>query len=364
MAKDICSSCGQEEPTKGRKGKKKNQPVSWICCDSCCKWFHTICIRASNLPLEEIVNYWYFCEKCTILGTLIQKQLVASPSATSNDIAKVNDTISELSEKLTKLQTELEASRKAWKKQTDNLRNQLQSSDQIRERHSVQRELVESLETKLDVIQSGAKLANTCLQTVNQNRIAINKIPYRAGENVKDLVRAVLNFLGISDSESHIVDCFRIPAKPSKWSDRSISPTIIVVFSNRDVKDRLLKTYFDNHKRAKLSTLQTGLDLEYRFTLNEVLSVQSFRIRNLALRLKQRQLVESVYVRNDSVSVRLPHQKRYTPITDTTQLLQLTSKEAREHTAADESSIFFDAVSVDSSNLSSPCDVLKTLAQP
>lgn len=120
------------------------------------------------------------------------------------------------------------------------------------------------------------------------------------------------------------------------------------MFRQKEAKEKVLKLYFGSHKLAKLAVLHSGLALEYRFTLNEVLSIQSFRIRNLALRLKQRKLIDSVFIRNDSVSVRLPNQKRYTPISDINQLLQLTATAIGGHTSADESSIFFDAISADS----------------
>lgn len=118
MAKDLCETCGLEEPARkgGKKGRKKVQSVGWICCDSCYKWFHTVCIRASNIPLQDIVNYWYFCEKCSILGTLVQKQTPPSSDAANCDIAKINDTICELSSKLERLQIELETGHSTCKK--------------------------------------------------------------------------------------------------------------------------------------------------------------------------------------------------------------------------------------------------------
>lgn len=348
MAQDICTACGQEEPTKkgSKKGNgKKDQPIDWICCDRCLKWFHAVCIRATNLPLQEITNYWYFCQKCTIIGTLIPKHTPPTTAPASKELTKIDETITDLSEKLRRLQVDLEASQSTWRKQLDKLRNQVLSSGQLHNRQLAQRDLVNCLETKLEVIESGAKLASTCLQGVNKYRIAINKIPYRAGENVKNIVKGVLGFLGIAEPEASVTDCFRIPVKPSKWSDRSISPTIIVIFSQKEAKEEVLKLYFENYRKAKLSSLQSGPALEYRFTLNEVLSIQSFRIRNLALRLKQQKLVESFFVRNDSVSVRLPGQKKYVPISDSNQLLQLTAKEVCKLSSADESSIFFDAES-------------------
>lgn len=49
-----------------------------------------------------------------------------------------------------------------------------------------------------------------------------------------------------------------------------------------------------------------------------------FRIRNLALRMKHRKLIQSVFVRNGSVSVRLPNQPRYTEVKDVDHLIELT----------------------------------------
>lgn len=354
MAKDICETCGQEEPKSGvkKRGKKKDQTVGWISCDGCKKWFHTVCVRISNLLLQEIDNHWYFCEKCTILGTLIQKQTPALPPCTnpsSCDLTKVTSTISELSEKLAKLQAELEGCRLTCRRSTDKLRSQLLSLDQIHDRNSAQHKLVSSIEKKIEVIESGARLANTCVRSVNDFRIAINKIPFREGENVKILVQSALISLGVEEADAPVASCFRVPPRASKWSDRSVSPTIIVVFNSKEAKDKVLKQYFENFTRATLSSLRTGLALEYRFTVNEVLSVPTFKIRNLALRLKHRKLIASVFVRNDSVSVRLPNQKRYISITSCDQLVELTNPIGDDIATADESSIFFDAVSADGS---------------
>ncbi|EAT42241.1 AAEL006198-PA [Aedes aegypti] len=54
-----------------------------------------------------------------------------------------------------------------------------------------------------------------------------------------------------------------------------------------------------------------------------MLSIQAFRIRNLALRLKQKKTIQSIFIRNDKVSVRLPGQKRYDPVGDCNKLLRL-----------------------------------------
>lgn len=342
MAKDICASCGQEEPPKrgtAKRCKRKDQTIGWICCDSCNNWFHTACVRASSTLLQKIDTYWYFCANCTILGTLVLKQISPPVDQAREDFAKITSTINELSEKLTKLQTELEIWQQNCRKETNKVRNQLLASDQLLDRNSAQRAFVANIETKLAVIESGARFANTCLQSVNGPRIAINKIPFREGENVKFIVRNALRSLGIDETASVVSSCFRTTAKASKWSDRSISPTIIVVLNSREAKEKILKQYFKNCAKAKLSALQAGLALEYRFTVNEVLSVESFRIRNLALRLKHKKLVDSVFVRNDTVSVKLSNHERYTLITSSEHLLKLVSPTPCEDVIVDESRV-------------------------
>lgn len=182
MANDICATCGHEEPPKGsikKRGKRKDQTINWISCDGCNKWLHTSCIRANDVLLRELSKYWYFCPNCTILGTLVPKQVFstsASDCGSSTDLEKITNTITELSEKVEKLRAELEVSRLTCKKQTDKLRNQLTTADQRHDRDSAQRELVSKIEQKLEVIESGTRLANSCLRSVNGHRIAINKI--------------------------------------------------------------------------------------------------------------------------------------------------------------------------------------------
>ena len=266
----------------------------------------------------------------------------------------ITKTIDDLTGRLAKLQAKPEAIRIVSKKQLDGIRNQLQSSERLHEQQTGQSELVQNLGKKLEVIESGTKLANHCLQSVNGCRLAINKIPYREGENVHVIVQSVFDFLGINAVETQGFQCFRVPPKASKWSDRSISPTIIVILSNREVKQSILKRYFENHKQAKLSVLHTGFPLEYRFTVNEVLPIDSFRIRNLALRLKLSGLIDSVFVRNGHISVRLPYKKEYTAVVDTNHLLELTKATPGSPVQGignNESSVFFDAVSGNSTVL-------------
>lgn len=162
------------------------------------------------------------------------------------------------------------------------------------------------------------------------------------------IVQDFLCFLGVQDKMTHVTSCFRLPVKTSKWTDRTLTPTILVAFDSRELKSQVLKRYFEKHKQAKLCNLKSAAPLEYRFTVNEMLSIQTFRIRNHALRLKLKGAVQSVFVRNDKVSIKLPGQKRYLPVDDSDSLLKLVNEYA--DMVQDESSVFFDAVSAESSS--------------
>lgn len=84
--------------------------------------------------------------------------------------------------------------------------------------------------------------------------------------------------------------------------------------------------------------------------MNEALSLSTFRIRNLSLRLKQRKIVKSVFIRNDTVSVLLYGQEDYTLVSSINELLELTNSVPTN----DDSSVFFDAVSAETSHVSPP----------
>ncbi|XP_058816180.1 uncharacterized protein LOC131679467 [Topomyia yanbarensis] len=77
MTEDICVACGQEEPPGKKKKKAGKQAkdakggITWICCDSCLKWFRTRCVRISPTLLADIVNYTYHLEQCAVIGNLI-----------------------------------------------------------------------------------------------------------------------------------------------------------------------------------------------------------------------------------------------------------------------------------------------------
>lgn len=342
---ESCSACGKAEPvTKGKgakKAKKNNQTIGWISCDHCQKWFHTVCVRIGDQLLPEISNCWYFCESCTVIGSLIAKPPSQPSAATATDLQAATAKVADLSAELEKLKSELHESRAASKKQVDRLRSQLNDTVQRNSQTDVQKTIVNNLQQKLEVIESGVKMANTCSLAANSYRLAINKIPVRDGENVRSIVENFLSFLGMDNAVPHVTSSFRLPPRPSKWTDRSLSPTIIIVFDQREIKDNVLRKYFQRHRDAKLSVLQLDLPLENRFTVNEALPVQAFRIRNLALRLKQKKLIDSVFVKDGSISVRLPRQKSYIPVQSTDHLLQLT----QQPNNAEESAIFFDAES-------------------
>lgn len=133
--------------------------------------------------------------------------------------------------------------------------------------------------------------------------------------------------------------------KASKWSDRTLTPTIIIVLDSAEARNSILRVYYRKHRDAKLCVLDNSLQLDYRFTMNEVLSLPTFRIRNLSLRLKHRKVIKSIFIRNDTVSVLLHGQQDYTLVSSIPELLELTSSTP----ASDESSVFFDAVSANSS---------------
>lgn len=333
-----CGTCCRKTPPRVN-GKTLPEIIHWISCDTCSRWFHAICMNISDAQMEKVDDFCYACDSCTVRGRLVPKS-TSPASASPGEVDELKKIIRALSEQLSKLQAELDVVRTSSKKQIDRILSKLHDN---RPDAAVDR-LTADLNVNLEEIQTGAHLARTCSRSVNSCRIAVNKIPLREGENVNTIVENVLTLLQCSTEMENVTSCFRLPVKPSKWSDRSLTPTILVIFNNADARQRVLKRYFERHKEAKLCNLKDGPALDYRFTLNEVLSVNTFRIRNLAIRFKQQGLVKSVFLRNDRVSVLLPGQRRYVPVETTAQLQEMTGT---EHGGEDSSSIFFDARSTD-----------------
>lgn len=348
-AEDSCSSCGRENPPTRKKGKKskKSSPVTWICCDSCVKWFHTICVKISDHLEPELKNYWFFCSNCCMKGNLIARtQPAPCQPASSTSTQEIEKKIEDLSVEIQKLRDDIEGSRSSWKKQLDRLRNRFHEAERTSDRQTERNQFLVGIEQKLATIESGAKLANSATSNINSFRIAINKVPYRHNENLGAIVQKVLDILGVPLRMSNVIKYFRLPVKDSKWSNRSITPTIIIVFDDSAARSAVLGEYYKKHREVKLSLLDDGLPLNYRFTLNEVLTLPAFRLRNLALRMKQRKLIKSVFIRNDTVSVRIANEPKYTLVNDIHHLLELTgAKDEPENT--NDSSVFFDAVSSD-----------------
>lgn len=345
---DICGCCGLSSPPvkKGARKAKKSPSITWINCDQCLNWFHAVCVKISETRMQKVQDFLYHCENCSIRGSLIPKVAVtahpeSSNATLNNEIEIMKKTISEITSQLAKLQAELDNIRLATKKQMDQLRNKLHNSEHSDNQCATRISLMDRIGEKLDQIETGARLAGTCSSAVNSCRISINKIPFSEGENLRKIVKSVLVFLGLENLSANVVNCFRLQVKPSKWSDRSLTPTIVVILDSKTSRDTILRKYFENHKKAHLAQHGSVPQQEYRFTINEVLSPNTFRIRNLALRLKQQKLVKSVFIRNDSLSILLPNAERYVPVNSTDHLLQLVKTE--------DSSVFFDAISADAS---------------
>lgn len=356
---DVCVICksntSPKSKSKGRKKKSKvpdpDKPadIGWIECDSCSRWFHSDCVRISEALMKRASDFLFYCEECSIRGCFLPKEVAGASSKNSLETDRLDRLVEELTTQLIALKTEIEDAKRKNKKQLDQLQSRISDAGRLDDRCVAHSDLINNIGKKLEAIETGAKLANTCSQSVNSFRIAINKVPHREGENVRFIVASILNLLGIQSEMSKVVNCFRLQVRASKWSDRSISPTIVAVFSSRESRDNVIRCYFQKHKSAKLCNLQNGPPLDYRFTLNEVLAPNAFRIRNYALRLKHQKLVKSVFVRHDKVSVLLPGGTQYVPIVDTDQLRKLT-----ERTSCDEeSSVFFDAASASFSTTSS-----------
>lgn len=347
MRGNCCACKSSEPPAPKTRGRKKKQPamIDWIDCDSCKRWFHATCMRISSAQMESISEFQFFCDSCSVRGCLVRKpQPQATQGAVSNgEIDKLAKIIQDLSSQLSKLQSELDAIRTVSKKQFDCIQNKLRNEQRC---DDVQSRLTSNICEKLEAIEKGARIMQSCSRVVNSCRLAINKIPHQEGENVGAIVKSVLDLLDCTCEVSNVTNCFRIPVAASKWSDRSLSPTIVVVLNSTESRRKILQRYFERHKTAKLCNLKNGPRLDYRFTLNEVLSINTFRLRNFALRLKQRNLVKSVFVRNDKLSVLLPGQKRYVPIETVVQLGELTGVPPDEENSQN-SSIFFDAISAD-----------------
>lgn len=153
-------------------------------------------------------EYYYFCEKCTLRGSLVTKPaqpVPATPAATTgqDEVEQLKRTVSDLAAQLVKLQAEVDSVRLTSKKQHDRLQSKLNSADQRDDHCAAQGALINNIGQKLEIIEAGAKLATTCSQSVNSCRLAINKIPAREGENLRGIVESVIDFLGVSEEMPH-----------------------------------------------------------------------------------------------------------------------------------------------------------------
>lgn len=161
---DTCGTCGRSDPPSkgGKKSKKANkkQTVEWIHCDGCSTWLHTVCANINQVFMPEIQKYWFFCEKCSPKGNLILK---AAPNAAApnTDLSSLEKEIRDLTTKLQHLQEELNTIQANSKKQLHRLQNQVREISRAEARHVNNNKMLDGIEQKLEVIESGAKLAGT-----------------------------------------------------------------------------------------------------------------------------------------------------------------------------------------------------------
>jgi hypothetical protein len=64
----LCEECHCPAPTRRQLKLEKGVDVSWIQCDGCASWYHTVCVaeKAGNDSIWEIDNFaakWY-CDDC------------------------------------------------------------------------------------------------------------------------------------------------------------------------------------------------------------------------------------------------------------------------------------------------------------
>lgn len=83
-------------------------------------------MRISDAQMESIANYEYFCDSCSVRGSLVPKLQVQHPPH-NEEIDKLAKLIQDLSSELCKLQAELNSSRATCKRQLDRIQNKLSS---------------------------------------------------------------------------------------------------------------------------------------------------------------------------------------------------------------------------------------------
>lgn len=184
MKEDVCGICKQDEPPKnpkqkGAKKKKSNEDIGWIGCDSCNKWFHKLCVRIGPALLALANDYVNLCAGCSIVGSLLPR----TSSSSTGKCEEIQMKIEELSSDLSKIRSELQLLQSNIKKQLDRFRSKLLAVNHLDDRRESSNKLVENIEKKLELIETGAKLAGTCSNSVNCCRIAINKVPHHPNES-------------------------------------------------------------------------------------------------------------------------------------------------------------------------------------
>lgn len=116
---DICSLCKSANPPGVKKGRamlKVKSKINWICCDRCSHWYHSLCVRINDSLMQDVANYTFYCETCTIRGTLIARTPLNTRATSNDEIEILRVKIEELTSQLIKLQTDLPAARLADKK--------------------------------------------------------------------------------------------------------------------------------------------------------------------------------------------------------------------------------------------------------
>lgn len=131
----------------------------------------------------------------------------------------------------------------------------------------------------------------------NRNELIISGIPYRTGENLDSMLKAIGRHLQVKETSTLMAESRRM------ISGRNSDTTglIVVEFAIRATRDEFYSAYL---RKRDLKLRHIGLDSDRRIYINESLTIEARKLKSRALHLKKEGRLTSVYTKQGVLYVK------------------------------------------------------------
>lgn len=243
---EVCAKCERLEAPRSPKRKESD---TWISCEECEKWFHTICENINDEQyklLKGATNITWKCDTC------------------KNKQTKGNETLTV--ETLTKLLQQMET---RLAKNNSNLKEELEQVVQekcLQMGEEIERNMLKELDNKLKMNSTKEKekidpkggdvqawirgeLEEHKIRINKNNNVVITGLTDKPEQTTEEMARWITQTLSLEDGEVKVEEVYRIGKESNK------TRPILVKLQNKSMQKKILinsKRLAENEKTRKI----------------------------------------------------------------------------------------------------------------